>query len=87
MFNVKFTCASAGEKAQTIRTSQFEGYTFRKGQHYRLVLSNGTVLNAVVNRADGSTLYITAENFPSGLKRAGVGSPVSRKIKSIKKVS
>lgn len=84
MFTVKFTCASLGEKAQTIRTSQFEGVTFRKGQVYKITLANGTVLNASVNRADGSTLYITAENFPSNLKRAQVGSPVSRKIKSIK---
>ena len=86
MESVKFTCASAGEKAQTIRTSQFEGINFKKGQQYKILFVNGASALASVNRNDGSTLYIPAEEFPSGLKRAQVGAPVLRKIKSIKKL-
>jgi len=84
---VKFTAASRKEKAQTINTSQFEGlFNFKKGQKYAIVFLNGETVLATVNRANGSTLYIKSEVFPVGLKRAVVGSPVSRTIKNIKKL-
>ncbi len=85
MLSVKFTCASVGEKAQTLTTSQFEGMKFSDGQYYKIVFENGKSALARVTR-NGRTLYIPALDFPSGLKRATVGSPVSRKIKNIKKV-
>jgi hypothetical protein len=85
MLSVKFTCASVGEKAQTITTAQFEGINFKNGQEYKIVFSNGKVANARVTR-NGRTLYIPASEFPAGLKRAVVGSPVPRKIKSLKKL-
>lgn len=85
MLSVKFTCASVNEKAQTITTSQFEGVNFKDGQVYKIVFENGKVAEARVTR-NGRTLYIPASNFPSGLKRAEVGSPVLRKIKNIKKL-
>ena len=81
---LKFTCASAGERAQTINTSQFEGCYFSYGEQYKITFTNGTSAIAYVNRANGSTLYIKATDFPSGLKRATLGNPVSRTIKSIK---
>jgi hypothetical protein len=81
---VEFTCASVGEKAQTIKTSQFKGIKFKKGQNFTITLVNGTKLRAYVNRADLSTLYIKAIDFPANLKRAQIGKPVSRLIKSIK---
>lgn len=83
---LRFTAASRKEKAQTITTSQLEGFNFRRGQEYRITFSNGETAVAYVNRANASTLYIRAEDFPSGLKRAVVGSPVSRTIKNIKKL-
>jgi hypothetical protein len=82
---VKFTCASVNEKAQTITTSQFEGINFKDGQEYELVFENGKKATARVTR-NGKTLYVPAAEFPSGLKRAEVGLPVSRKIKNIKKL-
>lgn len=85
MLSVKFTCASVGEKAQTLTTSQFEGINFVDGQNYKIVFENGKTALARVTR-QGRTLYIPAGDFPSGLKRAVVGSPVMRKIKNIKKV-
>jgi len=85
IMRIKFTCASVGELAQTIRTNQFEGFNFKKGQYYTIYFTNGTSVNAYVNRQDGSTLYIKGEDFPSNLKKATVGNPVSRIIKSIKK--
>lgn len=85
--NIKFTCASVNEKSQTIRTSQLKdlGFSFKDGQSYKVTFSNGKTAIATVSR-NGETLYIAAANFPSGLKRAEVGSPVLRKIKNIKKV-
>ena len=85
MTKVKFTCASVSEKAQTITTSQFEGFNFKNGQLYELVFENGKTATARVTR-NGRTLYIPASEFPSGLKRAEVGLPVARKIKNIKKL-
>jgi hypothetical protein len=82
---LKFTCASISEKAQTLTTSQFEGFSFNDGEVYKVVFENGKSATARVTR-NGRTLYISASEFPSGLKRAEVGSPVLRKIKSIKKV-
>jgi hypothetical protein len=86
MTNVKFTCASTGESAQTIRTAQFEGIKFRYGQQYKIVLANGSALLARVNRKDASTLYIASKDFPKTLKLALVGTPVHRKVKNIFKV-
>lgn len=83
---LKFTAASRKEKAQTINTSQLEGFNFRHGQEYRITFLNGETALAYVNRENASTLYIRATDFPSGLKRAVVGSPVSRTIKNIKKL-
>lgn len=85
MYSVKFTCASVNEKAQTITTSQFEGLNFKDGQEYEIVFTNGKKALARVTRS-GKTLYIPASEFPSGLKRAEVSLPVSRKIKNLKKV-
>lgn len=83
---VKFTCASVSEKSQTLRTSQFEGlFSFRNGQQFRVYFTNGKYADGYVTR-NGTTLYIPASSFPSGLKRAAVGSPVSRTIKNIKKL-
>lgn len=83
---VEFTCASEGEKAQTVKTSQLDnyGFKFKQGDFYKITFSNGEVAVAYVNRANASTLYIRSGNFPNGLKRATIGNPVSRTIKSIK---
>lgn len=81
----KFTCASVNEKAQTLTTSQFENVNFADGQEYKVIFENGKSAVARVTR-NGRTLYIPASEFPSGLKRAEVGSPVFRKIKAIKKL-
>lgn len=83
---VKFTCASVGEKSQTLRTSQFEGlFNFKNGQQYRIYFTNGKYADGYITR-NGTTLYIPAEEFPSGLKRAEVGNPVFRTIRNIKKL-
>lgn len=82
---VKFTCASVGEKSQTLRTSQFEGFNFKNGQHYRIYFTNGKFADGYVTR-NGTTLYIPSASFPNGLKRAEVGNPVLRTIKNIKKL-
>lgn len=81
---VEFTCASVGEKAQTIKTSQFPNIKFKKGQNFTITLSNGVKLKAYVNRKDASSLYIKAVDFPNNLKRAVVGNSVTRTVKSIK---
>lgn len=83
---IKFTCASVSESAQTIRTSQFEGRTFNYGEQYRIIFKNGVSALATVNRTDGSTLYISSSSFPRGLSRARVGQPVVRSIKGLRKV-
>lgn len=87
---LKFTCASAGEKAQTITVNQlltaFENTeldNFYKGAQYRIYFTNGTYADGFVNR-EFKTFYIPAANLPKGLKRATVGNPVSRTIKSLK---
>lgn len=83
--NLEFTCASAGEKAQTIRTNQLTGFNFKfkQGDFYKITFSNGKTAVAYVNRKDASTFYIKSSDFPSGLKRASVGNSVSRTIKKI----
>lgn len=84
---LKFTCASAGEKAQTITVNQLTGKydiaLFTYGSQFRIYFTNGTFADAYVNR-DFKTLYIPAANLPKGFKRASVGNPVSRTIKNIK---
>jgi len=87
---VEFTCASVKEKSQTIRTNQLSnlGFNFKDGESYKITFVNGKTAVATVSR-NGATLYISAKSFPRGLDRATVarlGGPVTRNLKSIKKV-
>lgn len=84
---VKFASKSLSDKVQTIYTSQFEGRKFRHGEKYRVYFENGKSALALVNRKDATTLAISNNSLPSGLKLAKVGNPVFRAIKSIKKIS
>jgi hypothetical protein len=84
---IKFTSTSINDKVQTIYTSQFEGRHFRYGEKYRVFFENGESALAVVNRKDARSLAISNENLPHGLKLAKVGSPVTRGIKSLRKIS
>jgi hypothetical protein len=87
---IKFTCASEGEKAQTVTVGQLlevfentEYDNFYKGAKYRIYFTNGTSVEGYVNR-EGKTLYIPAANLPKGFKKATVGNPVSKTVKSLK---
>lgn len=84
---VKFTSTSSRDKVQTIYTSQFEGRTFNYGEKYRIFFENGKSALAVVNRKNAKSLSLSNDNLPSGLKLAKVGNPVTRAIKSLRKVS
>jgi len=83
---IKFTSTSARDKVQTIYTSQFEGRKFRYGEKYRVFFENGQSALAVVNRKGAKSLSISNDSLPTGLKLAKVGSPVTRTIKSLKKI-
>jgi len=87
---LKFTCASEGEKAQTVTVAQLlnvfdntEVDNFYKGAKYRVYFTNGTSVEGYINR-EFKTLYIPAANLPKGFKRATIGNPVSRTVKSLK---
>jgi hypothetical protein len=71
---IKVTCASRKEKSQTIRTNQFSGLTFTKGDRY-VIKPKGInfFIPCYVNRKDGSTLYIKKDNWPRILNRAMIG--------------
>lgn len=83
---VEFTCAKKGEKAQTVRTSQFD-IKFNVGEYYRITFADGRSTIANVSR-NGSTLYVPAVDFPTGLKRAitGKNGSVTHEVKSIKQI-
>jgi hypothetical protein len=83
---VKFTSTSINDKVQTLSTNQFEGRQFNYGERYRVYFSNGTSAIAYVNRQSASSLAISNEDLPRGLRLAKVGSPVVRTIKSLKKI-
>ena len=68
---IKFTCASSGETAQTIRTAQLGG-AFKQGETVVITLGNGQPIVGTVNRKDGSTMYIPGFVFPNNLKKATV---------------
>ena len=83
---VIFTCAKKGEKAQTIRTSQFD-IKFNEGEYYRITFADGRSTIAKVTRK-GTTMYVPAADFPVGFKRAvtGKNGSVAHKVKSIKQI-
>jgi hypothetical protein len=84
---IRFTSTSINDKVQTIYTSQFEGRDFHYGEKYKVFFDNGESAVAVVNRKNAKSLAISNDSLPSGLRLAKVGSPVTRYIKSLRKLS
>jgi hypothetical protein len=74
MKTIKVTCASNHENSQTIRTSQFPGLVFSKGDRYVIKPAGiNFFIPCYVNRQDGSTLYVKPKNWPKLLTKALVG--------------
>lgn len=78
---VPFVCVSEREKAQTVRTVNLVGRTFEHGQNYLIELDGGSRIPCRVNRKDATTLYFPAKDWPPGLSKATVGSPVVRDVR------
>lgn len=80
--SIKVSCASRGEKSQTIRTSQFAGLVFNKGDRY-VIKPEGInfFIPCYVNRKDGSTLYVKEKHWPRILNKALVGKGNQRSLK------